>query len=113
MLERGCHAGENGQLPRLSRGDLELSDVSLEDLSGLIVTGARATEGFDISHGLPALEDVDTTGVHQIRRQGEVQTSPGGSRLTDHLVTALEVRRSMIGIDPKVTGNDDHVTSRS
>src|SRR2546430_17711848 len=55
--------------------DTVLGHRSLEHRGALLVGGAAAPERLDGRPRLPALEYVDTAGVHQIRGDGEVEAA--------------------------------------
>jgi hypothetical protein len=72
------------------------------------VSGPAAAEGLQRRLRLPALEDVDTAGVDQVRADREVEAANSSASLFDNARTVREVGLALQRLNGDVSCNDDH-----
>ncbi|GAA1708616.1 hypothetical protein GCM10009734_09360 [Nonomuraea bangladeshensis] len=83
-------------------------DPSIEHHSTLRVTGTIATERLDGRQRLPALEDVDATGIHQVRADGEVQAAGCPAGQLDDAHAVRQIAFTLLRLDDDMPRGDHH-----
>jgi hypothetical protein len=100
--------GDRVLIRRETERDVVLGHRSLEHRGALLVRGAAAPECLDGRLRLPALEDVDTPGVHQIRGDGEVEAAGGEAGLFHDAHAVREVGLALLRFDDDMPCDDYH-----
>jgi len=88
---------------------LDVKAANAREIDRLIVrVAARGPESIEVLGARPALEDVDASGIHGIRRNREVQASRCLAREAHRARTRHDVRVAIGWIEDEVTSDDDH-----
>src|SRR5918996_1269111 len=103
---RPIHSAPSPNTARV--GDVVRLNAHREHGQALFRVRAAAAEGLQRRLRPPALEDVDTAGVDQVRTDRDVEAANCPASLFDDAHTACEVGVALLRLNGDVSCNDDH-----